>query len=39
MQMPGLFDGSRKAVVMQVLSFGYGSPGNLVVPYARRADA
>jgi hypothetical protein len=38
-QMPGLFDGSRKAVVMLALSFGYGSPGNLVVPYARRADA
>jgi hypothetical protein len=38
MQMPGLFDGSRKAVVMLALSFGYGSPGNLVVPYARRAD-
>jgi hypothetical protein len=39
MQMPGSFDGSRKAVVMLALSFGYGSPGNLVVPYARRADA
>jgi hypothetical protein len=39
MQMPGLFDGSRKAVIMLALSFGYGSPGNLVVPYARRADA
>jgi hypothetical protein len=39
MQMPGLFDGSRKSVVMLALSFGYGSPGNLVVPYARRADA
>ena len=39
MQMPGLFDGSRKSVVMLALSFGYGSQGNLVVPYARRADA
>jgi hypothetical protein len=39
MQMPRLFDGSRKSVVMLALSFGYGSPGNLVVPYARRADA
>jgi len=39
MQMPGLFDGSRKSVVMLALSFGNGSPGNQVVPYARRADA
>jgi hypothetical protein len=39
MQMPGLFDGSRKSVAMLALAFGYGSPGNLVVPYARRADA
>jgi hypothetical protein len=39
MQMPGLFDASRKAVVMLALSFAHGSPGNLVVPYARRADA
>jgi hypothetical protein len=39
MQMLGLFDGSRHAVVMLALSFGYGSPGNLVVPYARGADA
>jgi hypothetical protein len=39
MQMPGLFDGSRKSVVVLALSFGNGSPGNLVVPYARRADA
>jgi hypothetical protein len=38
-QMPGLFDGSRKSVVILALSFGNGSPGNLVVPYARRADA
>jgi hypothetical protein len=38
-QMPKLFDGSRKSVVMLALSFGHGSPGNLVVPYARRADA
>lgn len=39
MQMPGLFDGSRKSVVMLACSFGNGSAGNLVVPYARRADA
>jgi hypothetical protein len=39
MQIPGLFEGSRKAIVMLALSFGAGSPGNLVVPYARRADA
>jgi hypothetical protein len=39
MQVPGLFDGSRESVAMLALSFGYGSPGNLVVPYARRADA
>jgi hypothetical protein len=39
MQMPGFFDGSRKSIVMLALSFGNGSPGNLVVPYARRADA
>ena len=39
MQMPGLFDGSRKAIAMLALSFGNGTPGNLVVPYARRADA
>lgn len=39
MQMPGLFDGGHKSVVMLALSFGYGSLGNLIVPYARRADA
>jgi hypothetical protein len=39
MQMPGLFDGSRKSIVMLALAFGNGTPGNLVVPYARRADA
>jgi hypothetical protein len=38
MQMPKIFDSSRKSVVMLALSFGYGSPGNLVVPYARRAE-
>jgi hypothetical protein len=38
MQMPGLFDDSRTSVAMLALSFGYGSSGNLVVPYARRAD-
>src|SRR6202166_1387023 len=31
MQMPALFDGSRKSVVMLALSFGYGSLGNLIV--------
>src|ERR1700694_5792802 len=36
MQMPGLFDGSRNSIAMLALSFGNGSPGNLVVPYARR---
>jgi hypothetical protein len=39
MQMPDLFDGSRKSVAMLALAFGNGSPGNLMVPYARRADA
>ena len=39
MQMPGLFDGSRKSVVVRALSCGSGSPGHLLVPYARRADA
>lgn len=39
MQMPGLFDGTRKSVAMLALAFGNGSPGNLLVPYARRADA
>src|ERR1700733_10463608 len=38
-QMPGLFDESRKSVAMLALSFSKGSPGSLVVPYARRADA
>lgn len=32
------FDGGRKTVAMLALAFGAGSPGNLVVPYARRAD-
>ena len=38
-QMPGLFDGGRQTVAMLALSFAAGSPGNLVVPYARKADA
>ena len=37
-QIPELFDGGRKAVATLALAFGAGSPGNLVVPYARRAD-
>ena len=39
MQIPQLFDGGRQTVAMLALSFAAGSPGNLVVPYARRADA
>ena len=39
MQIPELFDGGRQTVAMLALSFAAGSPGNLVVPYARRADA
>lgn len=39
MQMPQLFDGGRRSVALLALSFAAGSPGNLVVPYARRADA
>jgi hypothetical protein len=38
-QMPELFDGGRKTVAMLALAFAVGSPGNLVVPYARRAGA
>jgi hypothetical protein len=33
------FDGGRKAVAMLALAFAAGSPGNLVVPYTRRAGA
>jgi hypothetical protein len=39
MQMPQLFDGGRRSVALLALSFAAGSSGNLVVPYARRADA
>jgi hypothetical protein len=39
MQMPQLFDGGRRSVAQLALSFAAGSPGNVVVPYARRADA
>lgn len=39
MQMPGLFDESRKSIAMLALSFGNGRPGNLVVPFARTAEA
>jgi hypothetical protein len=35
----GLVRRKPQSVVMLALSFGYGSPANLVVPYARRADA
>ena len=38
-QIPELFDGGRKTVAMLALALGAGSPGNLVVPYAQRADA
>jgi len=38
-QLPDMFDGGRRTVAMLALSFAAGSPGNLVVPYARRADA
>ena len=38
-QIPELFDGGRKTVAMLALGFAAGLPGNLVVPYARRADA
>ena len=38
-QIPELFDGGPKTVAMLALGFAAGSPGNLVVPYARRADA
>jgi hypothetical protein len=37
-QLPKMFDGGRQAVAMLALSFAAGSPGNLVVPYARRAS-
>lgn len=38
-QLPSLFDGDRETVVLLALGFGAGAPGQLVVPYARRADA
>ena len=38
-QLPEPFDGGRKTVAKLALAFSAGSPGNLVVPYARRADA
>jgi hypothetical protein len=37
--VPGVFDERRRAVALLALSFAAGSQGNLVVPYARRADA
>ena len=36
-QLPEMFDGGRHAIAMLALSFAAGSPGNLVVPYARKA--
>jgi hypothetical protein len=38
-QIPELFDGGRKAVARLALAFAIGSPGQLVVPHARRAGA
>ena len=38
-QIPELFDGSRRGVAMLALGFAASSPGNLVVPFARKADA
>ena len=38
-QISELFDIERKTVAMLALGFATGSLGNLVVPYARRADA
>jgi hypothetical protein len=38
-QIPELFDGGRKVVARLALAFAVGSPGHLVVPHARRADA
>ncbi len=38
-QVPELFDGRRQTVAMLALCFAAGSLGNLVVPYARRAEA
>ena len=37
--VPGVFDERRRAVALLALSFAAGSQGNLVVPYARGADA
>jgi len=37
-QLPDVFDGGRKTVALLALAFGAGSPGNLVVPYARREN-
>ncbi|MDA9396278.1 hypothetical protein WN73_37840 [Bradyrhizobium sp. CCBAU 45394] len=38
-QMPEKFDGRRRVVALLALSFSGSLPGNLVVPYARMADA
>jgi hypothetical protein len=39
LELPARFDGGRSAVALLALAHGTGSPGNLVVPYARRAGA
>jgi hypothetical protein len=39
LQLPEMFDGGRHAIAMLALSFAAGSPGNLVVPYARKAGS
>ena len=38
-QLPEIFDDGHRSVAMLALSFAAGSPGNLVVPYARRAGS
>ena len=37
--VPGVFDEKRRAVALLAVSFAAGTQGNLVVPYARRANA
>jgi hypothetical protein len=38
-QIPEKFEGRRRTVALLALSFSASTPGNLVVPYARKADA
>lgn len=38
-QLPFLFDGGRETVAVLALCFAAGATGQLVVPYARKADA